>query len=268
MTLLPHYKKVISTDPDVLAFAEIFKDFKLQYIEQSVKISPGSVSRDRAMFAFYSDKIRFSKIESILRDLKFPASSMYEIEKYYYKSIDIGMAIEKSDGKINYRIYFEHLLHESKWIEMTKNLKYTYQAIHSFKWNYSEEGVNCTAYNTVLEPNGLVALMEIKNTKTTFVPECVSNKMKAYGNTPNSLGMYLVTDSATQRKAVDLNFGFDVLYNRDLSKDLHTFSKKNLENILALYDDKQIHHVSIGMGKNDEPYVTLYYLIHDPERGI
>jgi hypothetical protein len=268
MTQLLHYKKVISTDPDVLAFAEIFKDFKLQYIEQSVKISPGSVSRDRAMFAFYSDKVRFSKIESILRDLKFPASSMYEIEKYYYKSIDIGIAIEKSDGKINYRIYFEHLLHELKWKEMTNNLKYSYQSIHSFKWNYSEDSLNCTAYSTVLEPNGQIALMEIKNTKTTFVPECVSNKLKAYGSKPNSPGIYLVTDSATQRKAVDLNFGLDVIYNRDLSQDLHRFSKKNLANILAAYDEKEIHHVSVGMGKNDEPYVTLYYLIHDPERGI
>lgn len=268
MTQLLPYNKVISTDPDVLAFAEIFKDFKLQYIEQSVKISPGSVSRDRVMFAFYSDKVRFSKIESILRDLKFPASSMYEIEKYYYKSIDIGMAIEKSDGKINYRIYFEHLLHETKWKEMTANLKYSYQSIHSFKWNYNEDSLNCTAYNTVLEPSGLIALMETKNTKTTFVPDCVSEKLKAYGKDKHSLGIYLVTDSATQRKAVDLNFGHDVLYNRDLSQDLHKFSKKNLENILTAYDAKPIHHVSVGMGKNDEPYVTLYYLIHDPERGI
>ena len=268
MTLLPHYKKVISTDSDVLAFAEIFKDFKIEYIEQSVKISSGSVSRDRAMFAFYSDKIRFSKIESILRDLKFPAESMYEIEKYYYKSIDIGIAIEKSDGKINYRIYFQHLLHGSKWKEMTNNLKYSYQSIHSFKWNYSEDSLNCTAYNTVLEPNGLIANMEVKNTHTTFVPVCVSEKLKAYGSNKNSLGIYLVTDSATQRKAVDLNFGLDVLYNRDLSQDLHRFSKKNLENILTLYDEKPIHHVSVGVGKNDEPYVTLYYLIHDPDRGI
>jgi hypothetical protein len=65
-----------------------------------------------------------------------------------------------------------------------------------------------------------------------------------------------------------MNFGLDVLYNRDLSQDLHKFSKKNLENILTPYDDKPIHHVSVGMGKNDEPYVTLYYLIHDPDRGI
>jgi hypothetical protein len=268
MTLLPHSDKVISNDTDVRNFANLFRDFKIEYIEQSVKITHGAVSRDRAMFAYHSDKVKFSKIKSLLEDLKFPKNCLYEAEQQYYKSHGIGVAIEKSNGKLNYRIYFESVLPQSKWIELTNNLHHTFQSIHSYKWDYDTGDINSSAYNTVLEPSGQLALLEIQGTGTTFVPDCVTNKLKAYGTKKHTLGVFLVTDTATSRQAVDMNFGLDVLYNRDLSQDLHKFSKKNLENILTPYDEKPIHHVSIGMGKNNEPYVTLYYLIHDPERGI
>jgi hypothetical protein len=268
MIPLPHYKKVISTDPDVLAFAEIFKDFKLEYIEQSVKITQGSINKDRALFAIRGHNIKFSKLHDILIKLNFPKSHLADIESMYYANPNIGFAIEKSTDSINYRIYFEKNLHESKWQELMNKMYYYYPLIQSYKWNYDDGDLNCSTYETVLTPNGKEASLQIRSTGTSFIPECISEKLKSIWDKANSIGIFIVSDSATRRKAADLNFGTDVLYNRDLSQDLHRFSKKNLSHTLAAYDEKQIHHVSVGMGKNDEPYVTLYYLIHDPDRGI
>jgi hypothetical protein len=268
MTQLPHSDKVISSDTDVQNFANLFRDFKIEYIEQSVKITQGSINKDRALFAIRGHNIKFSKLNDILTTLNFPKSHLAEVESMYYANPNIGFAIEKSADDINYRIYFERILHESKWQDLLNKMYYYYPAIHSYKWNYADGNLNCSTYETVLKPSGKEASMRIRSTGTNFIPECISEKLKLIWDKVNSIGIFIVSDSATRRKAADLNFGLNVLYNRDLSQDLHRFSKKNLSHTLAAYDDKPIHHVSVGMGKNDEPYVTLYYLIHDPDRGI
>ena len=249
--------RVVSDDPSIIEFCNSFDDIAVQYIDQSVKIQSGSVNSERVLLYIPSHRISWNRLHDILIKFNFPEEYRFELTNNYYASVNIGICLEKSGTKTNYRVYTEYRVDETSYLKMVRNLVQKHKIIDSFKWDYDNpSGVKKTFYETLILPNVSQIELAMYQYQISYVPETITKKL--HSKEGELFGTYCVHDNITDRKGLDIKF-HDPFVLGDLAEDLSKFSKKNIQNLLKPLDIYPIHRVSLGIDANEKDYVTLYF---------
>lgn len=259
-------------DVDLLEFHDIIKNYKWREIGQSVKLHQGKINKNRTLYGMDSSSVRYRDIVSTLTELKFPFEKFPFLESYYYESLDLGFALEKSSsGELNYRIYFEknYTVPEmrkaiDKMIET--NNEHLFPIITGIKWNIdTPEKAIVTDYQSMVNYTG-DALVKRMISKGAYLPQSIKRKLLDSPNEVHISKNYKpieAYENVTSRHSFDISFEKHSYYNKHFCcSDIDLEFKINSKELLAEFDEYPIIHVATGKDKNDKNFITAYYLIN------
>jgi hypothetical protein len=259
-------------DADLLKFHDLIKNYKWREIGQSVKLHYGTVNKNRMLYGMGSSSVRYKDVVRTLTELNFPFEKFPLLESYYYESLDLGFALEKSSsGELNYRVYFEKNYSN---VEMNKtidkmiesNNDHLYPIINGIKWNIdSPEKAVVTEYQCMVNYTA-AALIRRMVDKGAYLPQSIRQK---FLRSPNGVYIYRnyrpleAYESTTRRHSFDISFEKNSYSNKDFcSSEIDSEFKVNSKEALAEFDEYPIAHVATGKDKDDRSFITVYYLIN------
>jgi len=252
--------RVVSDDPAVLNFCDVLKDYNIKYVDQSVKMKQGSLNSERVLVYIPSHRISATRLIELAEKFNMDRVAKHRLEENYYKSKNLGICLEKSGDKNNYRIYAEYHVGLKAYRKAFDNLDFKIKNVDSYKWDSDNpEGYKQTYYESLIQPTVANVRLAMHMAKVKFIPKAINKKLEGK-NKNEYIGTYFVTDNNTNRSAVDIKFDIgDEFYLRDFAKELTDWSRKNLEIRLKGLDTYPIHHVSLGVDADEKDYVTLYF---------
>jgi len=259
-------------DVDLLKFHDLIKNYKWREIGQSVKLHHGTVNKNRMLYGMGSSSVRYRDIVSTLTELNFPFKKFPLLESYYYESLDLGFALEKSlSGELNYRIYFEKNYTNAEMQRtydkmIDTNNEHLYPIINGIKWNIDlPEKSIVTEYQSMVNYTG-PALIRRMTDNGAYLPQSIRQK---FVRSPDKIHIYReyrpleAYESSTHRHSFDISFEKNSYSNKDFcSSEIDAEFKINSKETLAEFDEYPIAHVATGKDKDDRSFITVYYLIN------
>jgi hypothetical protein len=252
-----------TTDADLLAFAELFRGQEIDFIDESAKIAENDFVIDRLQIVFERSKIKFSYVlETLLPAMKLAPQHAQKIADVYYKHLNVGFGIEKADGNINYRIYFEKTDTPTMFDSSDKVL-----SIFGYKWDSHKPNELITT-NYYLEKDSTYENIEklITDSEYQYIPQFIQ-AMKDKGE---SFRLYSASDVQTtsKRSSFYVRLGgitLDELLVGDTytEQDSAMFPTEALYiHLDSLYRGIPFSYFSGGIDKNGHKYHTIYFNIY------
>ena len=96
--------KVVAINNDVCDFAEVFRQYNVISLEQSVKVHNGTVNNGRILVKFETECMPIDHLLEILGSMSFPVEYMYWLYNQYNNSDYVIIGLD-SEQKV-YRLYF------------------------------------------------------------------------------------------------------------------------------------------------------------------
>ncbi len=253
-------------NPNIVTFLNHFDDVKWEQAFHSVKLGNKSINRNRLILGMRSSDITFRKLARKLVDLSFPESKLLELENRYYQSDDIGFAIEATEEGLDLRVYFEIKYTNSRWFEVkAERMKnkdyYTMPLFVGYKWAINNQKIRMSHYDYIQFMDG-DALIKRLNEISDYIPNCIVRELR--GKTQEQVREYVVMevkDDDSKRFSYDIRFDINKVYLKDFSsKELMDQFKINAD-ALKDFDKLSIGHISGGKDKNNENFLTLYFVV-------
>jgi len=250
--------QVITDNPIVKNFCEVFRNQTIAAIEQSVKITKSKIIRDRVLFMIETADIPFSTIEKIVKAFNIPQS---EILQEYYNSDGVGFAIEVEKDIANYRIYFENSIRPHEVPELAERKIRTRQTITSLKWNFHnpEEYTNTDYYRIVNNVTLYDIGDAVEKAGFYFIPKFAKDAVKKN----RRMFLYETTDKNSSRKSFYIRM--DDLYLNEVEQDVVAFSSEKVFDSLKIFEKFRVNYYAGGISKDKEKFINVYFLIYDKD---
>jgi len=250
--------QVITDNPIVKNFCEVFRNQTITAIEQSVKITKSKIIRDRVLFMIETADIPFSTIEKIVKAFNIPQS---EILQEYYNSDGVGFAIEVEKDIANYRIYFENSIRPHEVPELAERKIRTRQTITSLKWNFHnpEEYTNTDYYRIVNNVTLYDIGDAVEKAGFYFIPKFAKDAVKKN----RRMFLYETTDKNSSRKSFYIRM--DDLYLNEVKQDVVAFSSEKVFDSLKIFEKFRVNYYAGGISKDKEKFINVYFLIYDKD---
>jgi hypothetical protein len=259
--------KIKTTDPDLLSFADLFRDHDIEFIDESVKITESDFITDRLQIMLRRDKIKFLYVlGTVLPTLNFPPRHAQSIANVYYKQDKVGFGIEKNEsGEINYRIYFEKNVDRSAFDSADKVL-----SMFSHTWNASDSQ-NITTSNYYLEKYDTLEEIEqlFIDSELKYFPHVIEAMKERFKNKKYFARVNSSYDGAMEKRT-SLHLAISELKVSDLlvgeeygEEDIPMFPTDSLYyHLNGLYEDAPLSFFSVGADNSGNKYHTLYFRVH------
>jgi hypothetical protein len=226
--IIEFFDKVVS---DSVLLENLFK------IEQSAKVTENKILSDRFVLQFKKSKnFTLIKILNFFNYYNFPTDKI-SIAKEYFNRIDCDVVlfgIETDNEKIRCKLYFEY---------------FDKQKILGIKWNNSKSSI--TYYDQTLK----ISYTEIiKKSNFNILPKFILDKSS------HIIGIYNIVDEHTGKNAFSIIFEPGSMYLKDLSNDVLSITKEDINCIshLKWFD---MRHFTGGIEKNNK-YFNIYFVVY------
>jgi len=176
----------------------------------------------------------------------------------YYFSKNLGVCLEKSEGKNNFRIYAEKHVSKKEYLKLDDEMKFKVRNVESIKWDAeSPKSFKKTYYESLIRPTPNNIKLAMFQSKVKYIPKIITDTLDTMDK-DSFLGTYIVTDNITSRTAVDLKFNRFFQFS-EFENELQHWCKKNLKKYEKTLDIYPIHHVSLGVDADEKDYITVYF---------
>lgn len=253
--------KVISDNPTVKHFCDVFRNHKITAIEQSVKVTKSKVIYDRVLFMIETYDMSFQDLHKIVTAFNFPKNQQ-EILQKYYESDGVGFAIEAEGDITNYRVYFENSIRPEQVPILVEKKVRKKQTITSLKWyHHNPEDYNITNYYYILRNVDMGDIdIAVKNSEFNVIPKFARDAIRA----GRSIFLYETEDVNSDRKSFYIRM--DNQYLNDLKQDIVTFSSEKLYDSLKVFEKFPINYFAGGISKDREKFFNVYFLTYDKDK--
>jgi hypothetical protein len=232
--------RVVAVNTDVCSFAEVFRQYNVISLEQSVKIHNSSVNNGRILVKFQIQDMPMDHLLEILGSLSFPVEYMYWLYNQYNNSDYVIIGLD-TDARV-YRLYFEKLI--SKRAEPEQ----PHECMNSVKWRFDSEGIQRTRYYWILTNNPDTVYDTAKACGIQQLPEFVTNYIE---NNEDYRNFKFANDLGTDRMSICIPFKPDTVYLKDT----------NYTNICE-FNGYPIKWYQGGIDKDNNEFYTLYFSIY------
>jgi len=232
--------RVVAVNTDVVDFAEVFRQYNVISLEQSVKIHNDTVNNGRILVKFQIQDMPMDHLLEILGSISFPVEYMYWLYNQYNNSDYVIMGLD-TDARV-YRLYFEKLI--SKRAEPEQ----PHECMNSVKWRFDSEGIQRTKYYWVLTNNPDTVYDTARACGIQQLPEFVRNYVEANSDYRN---FKFANDLGTDRMSICIPFRPDTVYLKDT----------NYTNIDE-FTGYPIKWYQGGIDKDNNEFYTLYFSIY------
>ena len=234
---------VVTTNEDVKAFLEKFRDFDVYFTEQSIKVTKDTLQKDRVSVALVPADVTDEQVHEILNWTGVMGQAGDVLRNYKdYNTIGVGM--EKSSRGINYRIYGE---------KFKPNAEGPVQIGWGFKW-FHPVVLSMEITNYIYQPDKSAKAVKalVDNSGLSFYPKMCD---PAFNKRDNGNNFYS-TNVSGNRDAFYIQVG--TLLGSQVTEDVLKFTTTNLAEELTPFAEQDVHHVSGGK-QNGEEFVALYF---------
>lgn len=226
--------KVIAVNQDVVDFAELFRQYNVISLEQSVKVHNGTVNNGRILVKFQNQDMPMDHLLEILGSLSFPVEYMYWLYNQYNNSNYIIIALD-SDARV-YRLYFE------KRISIRAEPEQPHECINSVKWTFDHKGIQRTKYYTILTNSIDTVIDTAKSCGISHLPQFVTD----YLEKQIMHNFMFANDLGTDRMSISIPFKPDTIYIKDFD----------------WFIGYPLKHYQTGMDKDNNVFSTYYFSIY------
>ena len=229
--------KVIPINQKIIDFAEVFRQYNIISLEQSVKIHNGTVNNGRILVKFEMAGMPMDHLLTILGSLDFPEEYMY----WLYNNSDY-VIIGLDSTQMVYRLYFEKLI--SKRAESEQ----PHECMNSVKWDENHKGILRTKYYWVLTTDQNTVYDTAKACGIQQLPEFVTNYIE---NNSDYRNFKFANDLGTDRMSICIPFKPDTVFLKDTDYT-------NIDE----FNGYPIKWYQGGMDKDNNEFYTLYFSIY------
>ena len=226
--------KVVAVNNSVVDFAEVFRQYNIIYLEQSVKIHNSKVNNGRILVKFNLASMPMDHLLEILGGLSFPVEYMYWLYNQYNNSTYIMIALDTEARA--YRLYFE------KRISIRAEPEQPHECINSVKWTSDHKGQQMTKYYSIITKDISLLYSTAQSCGIEHLPEFVTT----YLETLQDHYFMFATDLGTDRMSICIPFKSDTIYNKEI-KEFIGYPMKWYQT---------------GIDKDNNVFKTYYYSIY------
>jgi hypothetical protein len=226
--------RVVAVNNDVCSFAEVFRQYNVISLEQSVKVHNDTVNNGRILVKFELSDMPMDHLLEILGSLSFPVEYMYWLYNQYNNSNYIIIALD-SDARV-YRLYFE------KRISIRAEPEQPHECINSVKWTFDHKGIQRTKYYTIITNSIDTVYDTAKSCGIAHLPQFVTD----YLEKQIMHNFMFANDLGTDRMSISIPFKPDTIYNKEIK----------------CFIGYPIKHYQTGIDKDNNVFKTYYYSIY------
>lgn len=226
--------KVIAVNQDVCDFAEIFRQYNVISLEQSVKVHNNTVNNGRILVKFELASMPADHLLELLGQMSFPVEYMYWLYNNISSNNYVMIGLD-SDTKV-YRLYFE------RRISRHAELNTPHESINSVKWTFDHKGIQMTKYFTVLTDSIDTVIDTAKSCGISHLPEFVTD----YLENETIVNFMFANDFDSDRTSICIPFKPDRIYIKDFDS----------------FIGYPVKHYQTGMDKDDNVFSTYYFSIY------
>ena len=239
-------------------------------LERSVKIMPGRVADDRCLISVGRGALGQAPLDTLLRigqELGMPADVAAALPAALDRADVVHFGYEAGDLHETYKMYFEYAsdaraaMMASNPVPVLVHLAYKWASAHPdgvitrYKWLPCRKRADVDAKLRELVPIG----------QAPRALACALDLLSKAGPSAEAGELLLmeVEDVGNPRRSCDLNVYDAGLRLSDiadlLNAALRDFQVPTAESIFAVSAAKALGHLSAGVGKNGEEFVTIYF---------
>jgi hypothetical protein len=226
--------RVVAVNNDVCDFAEVFRQYNVISLEQSVKVHNGTVNNGRILVKFQIQDMPMDHLLEILGSLSFPVEYMYWLYNQYNNSNYIIIALD-SDARV-YRLYFE------KRISIRAEPEQPHECINSVKWTFDHKGIQRTKYYTIITNSIDTVIDTAKSCGIAHLPQFVTD----YLEKQVMHNFMFANDLGTDRMSISIPFKPDTIYIKDFDS----------------FIGYPVKHYQTGIDKDNNVFSTYYFSIY------
>jgi len=226
--------KVVAVNTDVCDFAEVFRQYNVISLEQSVKIHNGTVNNGRILVKFETACMPMDHLLEILGSLSFPVEYMYWLYNQYNNSTYIMIALD-TEQRV-YRLYFE------KRISIRAEPEQPHECINSVKWTFDHKGIQRTKYYTIITNSIDTVIDTAKSCGIAHLPQFVTD----YLEKQIMHNFMFANDLGTDRMSISIPFKPDTIYIKDFDS----------------FIGYPLKHYQTGIDKDNNEFGTYYFSIY------
>ena len=226
--------KVVAVNNDVCDFAEVFRQYNVISLEQSVKVHNGTVNNGRILVKFDLAGMPMDHLLEILGSLSFPVEYMYWLYNQYNNSTYIMIALD-TDSRV-YRLYFE------KRISIMAKPEQPHECINSVKWTFDHKGIQRTKYYSIITKDINLLYSTAESCGIAQLPEWVTT----YLETLQDHYFMFANDLGTDRMSICIPFKSDTIYNKEITE----------------FIGYPMKWYQTGIDKDDNVFSTYYFSIY------
>jgi len=226
--------RVVAVNNDVVDFAEVFRQYNIISLEQSVKIHNGQANNGRILVKFDLASMPMDHLLEILGSLSFPVEYMYWLYNQYNNSTYIMIALD-TEARV-YRLYFE------KRISKKAEPEQPHECINSVKWTSDHKGQQMTKYYSIITKDISLLYSTAQSCGIEHLPQFVTEYLEQQ---QNHYFMF-ATDLGTDRMSICIPFKPDTIYNKEIKE----------------FIGYPVRHYQTGIDKDNNVFSTYYYSIY------
>jgi len=226
--------RVVAVNTDVCDFAEVFRQYNVISLEQSVKVHNGTVNNGRILVKFETACMPMDHLLEILGSLSFPVEYMYWLYNQYNNSDYVIIALD-TEQRV-YRLYFE------KRISIRAEPEQPHECINSVKWTFDHKGIQRTKYYTIITNSIDTVIDTAKSCGIAHLPQFVTD----YLEKQTMHNFMFANDLGTDRMSISIPFKPDTIYIKDFDE----------------FIGYPLKHYQTGMDKDNNVFSTYYYSIY------
>jgi len=226
--------KVVAVNNSVVDFAEVFRQYNIISLEQSVKIHNGTVNNGRILVKFDLSSMPMDHLLEILGSLSFPVEYMYWLYNQYNNSTYIMIALDSE--QMVYRLYFE------KRISIRAESEQPHECINSVKWTFDHKGQQMTKYYSIITKDINLLYSTAQSCGIEHLPQFATD----YLEKQEMHNFMFATDLGTDRMSICIPFKSDTIYNKEIKE----------------FIGYPVRHYQTGIDKDNNEFKTYYFSIY------
>jgi len=226
--------RVVAVNNDVCDFAEVFRQYNVISLEQSVKIHNDTVNNGRILVKFETACMPMDHLLEILGSLSFPIEYMYWLYNQYNNSDYVIIALD-TEQRV-YRLYFE------KRISIRAEPEQPHECINSVKWTFDHKGIQRTKYYTIITNSIDTVIDTAKSCGIAHLPQFVTD----YLENQETHNFMFANDFDSDRTSICIPFKPDTIYIKDF------------DNFIGY----PLKHYQTGIDKDNNEFGTYYFSIY------
>lgn len=266
----PNNQSPLNTQPFVAFLLDQARGLCADFsCERSVKLSPNKAAWDRFLLGVDAQSVDKLRLGELLQDLGVPLSLRPDILERYGRPSALLLGFEQSGERTLYKLYFEYWDQLVEQVKREDNPGLPKLLNLGFKWDKRAAlHVATTEYwcHPLLNVNQILDRVRhiVSGLPPPLTQATIDIILTAARHVNSPSFTYMEASEVNGRSSFDLKLYQAELQLADIRNQFHDMANVLGIDRAALRPFEQYHccplgHLSAGIGRNNEPFVTLYF---------